>query len=431
MSERTKALLLGSYFYGYSLQIIPTTIARKTSFTALLKLAFFCGGVIQITMPFAVKFSVTLAIVLQAFRGLLAGVLMSNNMEFARKWSFGKETKIYISAIGSIAIAGVGIGPMVAGFITTRLGWKSFFFVSGSSYFLIFILLCLLITEDPLNSLLITGKEKEMFVRRITAHEESNKVDEKSQKSKTSIKEILKRVYPYSFCAFMLINTFQFYSIMTLTPFYLDQVQKAPTDLVSAVQAILGLTGAISTHVCSYIFLKLDKKLPWLQCRALMTFVPFTIRSIAFVIMAASSNLTLVIICANVGIATAGVMFSGSMITVNYELDPINAGFILSIFNSVGQTSGFLAPLVKSKVVSTTIGTPNFEEAVKKEWATYYYIIATMTFVNFAIVTLAYMVRKDEWKKHESLIIDENKNSLKFRKEDGKYVVENPVAKEE
>ena len=47
---------------------------------------------------------------------------------------------------------------------------------------------------------------------------------------------------------------------MTLTPFYLDQVQKAPTDLVSAVQAILGLMAALSTRVYSYIFQKLEKK---------------------------------------------------------------------------------------------------------------------------------------------------------------------------
>ena len=187
-----KALLLGAYSYGYALQILPTTLARKTGFTALLKLAFFSGGAIQITMPFALKFSVTLAIVLQAFRGLLAGVLMPNNMEFDRKWSFGKETKFYMSVIGSISMTGIGTGPMVAGFITTRLGWKSFFYVSGSTYFLIFILLCLLITEDPLNSLLITGKEKEMFERRIKAHEESKTTDDRTQKPKTSIKEVLK-----------------------------------------------------------------------------------------------------------------------------------------------------------------------------------------------------------------------------------------------
>ena len=426
-----KALLLGAYFYGYALQILPTTLARKTGFTALLKLAFFSGGAIQITMPFALKFSVTLAIILQAFRGLLAGVLMPNNMEFARKWSFGKETKFYMSIIGSISMTGIGIGPMVAGFITTRLGWKSFFYVSGSSYFLIFILLYLLITEDPLNSLLITGKEKEMFERRIKAHEESKTTDERTQKPETSIKEVLKRVYPYSFCVFMFFNSFQFYTIMTLTPFYLDQVQKAPTDLVSAVQAILGLAAAISTHVCSYIFLKLDKKLSWLQCRAVMTFVPFTIRSIAFVVMAASSSLTLVVISAVIGVSMEGALFNGSIVTVNYEIDPVNAGFILSIFNGVGQASGFVAPMVKSKIVSTQIGTSNYEEAVKKEWASYYYITATTILANFTVVTLAYMIRKDEWKKHESLLIDENKKSLKVRKEDGKYVIENPVAKEE
>ena len=33
-------------------------------------------------------------------------------------------------------------------------------------------------------------------------------------------------------------------------------------------------------------------------------------------------------------------------------------------------------------------------------------------------------------KKHESLIIDEDKKSFKFRKDDGKYVVANPLAKE-
>ena len=127
-----------------------------------------------------------------------------------------------------------------------------------------------------------------------------------------------------------------------------------------------------------------------------MTFVPFTIRSIAFVVMAASSSLTLVVIAAVIGVSSAWAMFSGSLITVNYELDPVNAGFILSIFNSVGQTCSFIAPLVKSKIVSTLIGTPNYEEAVKKEWSTYYYITASTILAIFTVVICAYMIKKSE-----------------------------------
>ena len=373
------------------------------------------GGIVQLTLPWAIEFSVTLEIGLQVLRGFLAGVIVPANMEFARKWTFGKETKYFIAALGNIFFIGTGFGPMVAGFLSGRLGWRSFFYISGATLLLVFILQCLLVPENPLDSPLIEGDEMEMFKRRLEAHKSAGSASGKKGMRETPLREIFSRIYPYAFCIFMMSNTIQFYTLMAVTPFYLFEVLNASPDLVSTVQIMLGLAGAVMTNILSAIFIRLDKKLPWLKCRAVMTFVPYTIRCIFIAIIPLFSMPAMVIVCSVVAISMTGAVFSGSLITVNYELDPTNSAFIFSIFSSIAQTSGFTAPLLKSKIVSSSGSTSSSNEIaeIKQEWATFYYIVASTTLLSFVAIILAYMIRKSEWKKHESLRIDENKEGLK------------------
>ncbi|XP_063684409.1 uncharacterized protein LOC134818699 [Bolinopsis microptera] len=103
-SESTKAVLLGCYFYGYCLQVIPTTIAKKLGINWAFRIIAVVSGIIQLTFATTVQYSVTLAIILQTVRGFGASIFMSGLMEFATIWCIGNESKAFISFVGKFKI---------------------------------------------------------------------------------------------------------------------------------------------------------------------------------------------------------------------------------------------------------------------------------------------------------------------------------------
>ena len=104
----------------------------------------------------------------------------------------------------------------------------------------------------------------------------------------------------------------------------------------------------------------------------------------------------------------ASTLFSGSIITVNTEIDPVNAPVIFSFFNGAAQVAGFLGPLLMASLTNT--------EEKHVGWNRFFYVMAGFAALGIVSIVVGVMVAPSEWKnrlKSKSLYRNEDKDEKK------------------
>merc|ERR1712176_265181 len=190
------------------------------------------------------------------------------------------------------------------------------------------------------------------------------------------MKTVLCRVYLPAFCIYQFGHGFVYYNTLNVIPFYLNEVLGAEALLIAYLNTALFILIAVSTLVFSVMYQKLDTVVTWLECRMMFTVLPM-IGQICFAIGLSFSNsiaggIIILTLCA-IGSST---MFTGGLVTINYELDPPNSALTLSIWNSFGQMAGFVGPLLMAAITNTPPETPNYAAVYKQKWSMFFYVVA-------------------------------------------------------
>ena len=71
-----QASMISSYWYGYSLQVIPTAIAKHLGFNKSMRVVTLISATIQLAFPSAAAYSPILGIVMQV---IVIGSMISLN----------------------------------------------------------------------------------------------------------------------------------------------------------------------------------------------------------------------------------------------------------------------------------------------------------------------------------------------------------------
>ena len=170
--------------------------------------------------------------------------------------------------------------------------------------------------------------------------------------------------------------------------------------------------------------LQLLQFLPWIKCRMLFMLLPMFLQIfflILFPFVTSTNGVIVVMACTAIASST---LFSGSVITVNYELDPHNSGMVCSVFNSFGQTSGFLGPLLVSWITTTDPDIEDYEEVYKRRWNYYFFMLSGFAGVGVMAVVVAYLVWPNEWVDRS-----DGKSNFNETRESPGTVIENPVTR--
>ena len=410
-SENEEAAFLGAFFYGYALQIIPTTIAAKIGFNLSHRISTFICGILQVTCPLYVTFSPVLGITLQGIRGLVSGVIMSNSFECARKWGLLGEANTLISVVGGMLFLASGVGPFIVSILTDTVGWRYAYYVSGAMYGVLLISMCLLMPDAPLQSWLMSEKEKALFVIKIRNEEEAAKT-QGNAKYKVSFRSILGRLYVYVLCVFQIANLFLFYSDYIATPFYLNEFFDIDVESLGYLQLAMSLTAFFACFGWKLLLPFYDKwKISWFKSRLFMMTMPLIVNGLITALIPFVNKLSGVIACLMVKSIVVASLFGGSLMTVNYEIDPFNGPIIIGIFNSVGQAMGFVNPLAKAAMTHVDESRSDYSEALRTKWSHFFLMEAGIAFFAVLVVILSVIVRPKEWKKHQSLVASTDRPS--------------------
>ncbi|XP_063677121.1 sialin-like isoform X1 [Bolinopsis microptera] len=403
-SQSTQAMVIGAYFYGYVAQCFTTFVAKYfTGFTRTYRFWLILSGAIQFCYPTFAALSPTIVIFTQAIRGVVAGIMMSFSFHYISKFGIGKESKIFISLVGATNYIGSGTGGVLAGFITDIFGWQYYFYYSGICYAIGLVLTLLFVQESPEKCWFMTLEEKDMIMKENKPSLKSESHEPSSPTNKLSFC----RLYLIAFSIYLLAYNIVIYGILSVMPFYLNEITGADPQLISYLNISLTLLIALCTIAFSYVVQILDTLCSWLVCRMMCTLIPMLSYIIFFIALSYHLSFigaTIILISTSI---MASTLFGGSVFMINYEMDPKNSAVRMSIFNSVGQAAGFICPLLMAAITTTDRDHPNYASVYRQKWSYFFYTVAGFAAAGCLVIMLAYILSPDEWVNKDRKICKE------------------------
>ena len=337
-----------------------------------------------------------LLVAAQIVRALGAGVTMAYQYEIVRKWSIPSEAKYIISGNGSVIFFGMGSGSFLAGLTASSIGWEYYFYICGMLFWLTMIISVFFVPETPLQCKFVTEEERSLYP-------DPRKVQRQDSNRYVSWKKLLSRSYLWSFSVAQISHHLVIYNLFTTFPFYLDQVYKVPTKVLYWSPKCFGIIIGISMIIISKIFHAVDARISWIKSRMIFTIVPYIVHAVGYLIIPSIRSLPLFFTVSFIKIFVSGTMYSGSLMTVNYDIDPINSARVMSVFNSIGQLPGFLGPLYLVFMTQTDPKTPNYDQVLLWRWNRYFYTLICMPILAIICLLLSYLWRPHEWQLHPTL----------------------------
>ena len=419
-SEQLQANFVGAFYYGYVLQMISTYIATKIGFNLSIKLVTAVMAIIQLTVPVSASYSGVLAAALQGIRGFVGGILMSASYENAQKWTFGDEGRTVISLTGLMIFLGFGTGPFLVGILTERLGWRVSFYINGAANLLLFLLQCLLLPDNPVETKLMSKTERRKF-------EEKQKSEQSAQngnngiKYKVSLLSVLKRPYLYVFCLYHLAQLTLYYPEFTTVPFYFNKFWGVETDKLSFLSLGMSIVAVISVVFWKCLLPFIDSKLSWLTSRLGFMLIPVTIRSVSVAVIPLSGSLGASVPLLVLNNILSATLFAGGLVTLNYELDPINGPLIWGVVNGVGQVAGFLIPIVREAMTRVDEKKKDYEEEYRMRWVWFFVLCGGVGLMGVFSAAVGFLGCRGTWKKHPLLV---PKDNVEESKQSGDNVAE-------
>ena len=219
----------------------------------------------------------------------------------------------------------------------------------------------------------------------------------KKEEERTPLKDLICRVYLLAFCIYIPAYNLIYFNLLNVVPFYLNKVLGAEPLFISSLNVGLSILIAFCTLIFSYIFHKLDRIMSWLKCRMIFALLPMVLQIVALVALTLATTITGSVASLILSAIAAATLFSGSVYTINYEIDPKNSAFLVSIFNSFGQVSGFLGPIMMAAITTTNPNIPDYESVYKKRWAYFFYTVAGVAAAGFVAIVGAYLIKPSEW----------------------------------
>ena len=402
-SDELKATFVGVFYYGYCLQMLSTYLATRIHFNTCVRLATFLCAAIQLTTPLMISFSPILAVVMQGFRGFVSGLFITMNYECAHKWGLNNEDKLVISLSGIMNYLASGGGPFIAGLLTKAAGWSYVFYLSGAVFFIVFLLQCLFVPDDPATAKFMSPEERKMFV--IKKQREEQEEEEQENKTSTSLISVLSRRFLYCFCVYQFCRNFLYYSIMTMMPFYLNEMFDKDAEFLAYLSLGLSISLALSTLIWGSFLPIIDKRVSWLKSRLLLLTLPIAARGACFAALPFIPNLEGLIAVLILHNAMEGTAYAGGIMTVSFELDPVMSKVIVGVHSGVGQTAGFIAPMVSAAFTSVNEMEVNYWNVKGRRWRDFLLLNCGVAAVTVASVLVAVVWRRQEWRRHPSLCV--------------------------
>ncbi|XP_055837631.1 putative inorganic phosphate cotransporter [Episyrphus balteatus] len=406
-SEKTKSLILSSFFWGYVITQVPAgQLAQRYGAKLVLFWGITICSVLAILTPVCARLGGSpLVCTLRVIQGLCQGCLLPSTHNLISKWAPVAER----GRLGTISYSGGQFGTALMLCISGELaasimGWPSTFYFPGGVGIIWAILWYFFSSSSPAESHLISEDER-LYIEMIPANGVPNKInDEKKPKLVTPWKEIWTSCPFYVLLFVHCANNWGFWTLLIEIPTYLKNV--IGMDIKNS--ALLSSLPYWVMFLLSYFFLFLSEILDKKKGRDLAFSRKFFNSMGHWVQMLGliglgyvdGNNPTIAVALLTLTVGMNASCYLGFLIN-HIDLSPNFAGTLMGITNGIANIMSIFAPL--------TVGVIVDDEKDPAQWRIIFLIAASFFFVGNLMFVIFGKCETQPW--NEPKITDE-KNKL-------------------
>ncbi|KAL3225879.1 hypothetical protein MRX96_025352 [Rhipicephalus microplus] len=165
---RVQGLVLGSFFYGYILTVLPGgVLAEQFGPKWLIGLGVVITSLLSMVLPAAAHAHYIIVVVIRVLQGLAEGLVFPAMHTMISLWTPITSRSRAVSIIQSGSDVGAVVAMMASGVLAESTflgGWPSIFYVFGVAGIIWFIAWCLLAFDTPSQHPRISSGELEFII---------------------------------------------------------------------------------------------------------------------------------------------------------------------------------------------------------------------------------------------------------------------------
>lgn len=380
--EKTKSLILSSFFWGYVVTQVPAgQMAQIFGAKILLFFGILICSLLNVLTPWCASVGGWQVICgLRLVQGLCQGVIFPSTHTLLSKWAPIEER----GRLGTYCYSGSQFGTVImlasSGIIASSvLGWPSIFYISGSAGILWSALWLLCGSDSPAKHKSISAEEKKFIETSLGQTENESK-----KRVATPWLQIFTSLPFISLILVHCAHNWGFWTLLTEMPTYMKSI--LGMDIKS--NALLSSLPYLAMWILSYFFSFLADVLAKYQCislsisRKLFNSIGHWVPMVALIALGyvtkAETSLAIGLLVLAVGINSA--TYLGYQVN-HIDLAPNHAGTLMGITNCAANIMSIIAPLMVGVVVTN--------ESDPNQWrivffiASAIYLLGNLLFVIF------------------------------------------------
>ncbi|KAH8270801.1 hypothetical protein KR018_005114, partial [Drosophila ironensis] len=356
-SEKTKSLLLSSFFWGYVITQVPAGyMARKFGGKIMLLTGLTICSILNILTPLCAKIGGwQLVCALRVIEGLCQGVVFPSTHTILSKWAPANER----AYLGTCAYSGNQFGTILmlatSGVIAaSSIGWPSIFYISGGVGCIWSVVYFFFGAGSPEESKSISVEEKKL-IEMSHASEVTQSHDLPKEKLPTPWLSFFTSPAFLVLIVAHSVHNWGFWTLLTEIPSYMKNI--LGKDIKS--NALLSSLPYVCMFAMSFVFSFISQQLNTRNCistatsRKLFNSIGLYIPMITLICLGYvntdESELAVVLLCFTVGMN--GATYLGYNMN-HIDLSPNFAGILMGITNGVANIMSIIAPLIVGFIVT-------------------------------------------------------------------------------
>ncbi|XP_011178019.1 putative inorganic phosphate cotransporter isoform X1 [Zeugodacus cucurbitae] len=407
-NEKTKSLLLSSFFWGYICTQVPGgALARKFGGkTTLLCGVLICSILAILTPIFAKIGDWQLVCALRVAQGLCQGMIFPSTHTLLSHWSPLEDRANFATYCYSGSQFGTVVMMATSGVIaSSALGWPSIFYLSGGIGVVWAIVWFIWGASTPAQSKLISPEEKKFI-------EQSIGVEAGDEHHAPTRTPWVKMFTTPAFLVLILThctNNWGFWTLLTEIPTYMKNV--FGMDIKS--NALLSALPYFAMFLMCFVFSGISSIMNRKQCIPLSVsrklfnsighWIPVASLIALGYVSAEGATIAIVLLTVTVGVNAAPYL--GFQVN-HIDLSPNFAGILMGITNCAANIMSIIAPLIVGFIVT--------DEHDPNQWRIIFFIAAGFYFVGNLLFIIFGSTDVQSWNDPQPKPSPEKRNSTQL-----------------
>ncbi|KAG5867254.1 hypothetical protein JTB14_019027 [Gonioctena quinquepunctata] len=356
-----QGLILGSYFWGFTLTGIPGGIlAGRFGPARCITISFVVSGILTFVGPWAAAIHPIVLIISRFFIGAFGGVVFPSLHCLVARWAPPDEKGKFVGALLGGSLGTVVTWPML-GAVIESFGWLWAFLSCGALVLGWTVLWFFLVADSPEEHPRISEEEKRYIVDSLSG----NVANDKRQ---VPYKEMVCSIPFWALIILHFGNLWGLFFLMTAGPNFLSSVlgfTLGHTGILAALPYLARLLfGFFFGQVGDLIVRKswMNKTMIRKSFILFSHILPGVLLSIQ-TLTGCDVTWAMFLITLSLGLNGASTLTN---LQNNQDLAPNFAGIIYGIANCIGSTTGFISPAIVGSITENHNGLD--------EWHTIFYI---------------------------------------------------------